>query len=357
MTASAGANNIAFIQGQATMPAANRISVRTGDGSTEIEADKTILATGSEPIELSGIRFDGQVVISSKEALSLPEIPGSLAIIGGGVIGCELACVYAAMGTEVTIIEALERLVPMEDEWVARIIQREFKKLGIEVLTASKVSSVDKTGGRGKVVLEDGRSVEAEKVLVAVGRRSAINAQIVESLGLEMNGQSVAINNRLETSVPGVYAIGDLVGTTFLAHGATAEANVAAENATGGDRTMGDYGLIPRVIFTFPEIASVGKSERSCQSEGLEITVGKGFFKANGRSVAQNETVGQVRVIRDKAANKVVGVTIVGFMATELVSLAGALIGTDGRLDELTYPHPTICETIEEAIEDAFGGA
>ena len=357
MTASAGANNIAFIQGQATMPAANRISVRTGDGSTEIEADKTILATGSEPIELPGIRFDGQVVISSKEALSLPEIPGSLAIIGGGVIGCELACVYAAMGTEVTIIEALERLVPMEDEWVARIIQREFKKLGIEVLTASKVSSVDKTGGRGKVVLEDGRSVEAEKVLVAVGRRSAIDAQIVESLGLEMNGQSVAINNRLETSVPGVYAIGDLVGTTFLAHGATAEANVAAENATGGDRTMGDYGLIPRVIFTFPEIASVGKSERSCQSEGLEVTVGKGFFKANGRSVAQNETVGQVRVIRDKAANKIVGVTIVGFMATELVSLAGALIGTDGRLDELTYPHPTICETIEEAIEDAFGGA
>ena len=169
-----------------------------------------------------------------------------------------------------------------------------------------------------------------------------------------MKGVSVAINEKLETNVPGVYAIGDLVGTTYLAHGATAEANVAAANATGGNRTMSDYSLIPRVIFTFPEIASVGKRERTCVEEGLDIAVGKGFFKANGRNVAQNETAGQVRVIREKASNTIVGVTIVGFMATEFVTLAAALIGTNGRIDEITYPHPTISETLEEAIEDAL---
>jgi len=354
MTGSAQAGNVTMIYGNATVTAPGKISIQADDGSTEIEAGKIILATGSQPVELPNIPFDGEVVLSSKEILSLPEIPQSLAIVGGGVIGCEMACVYAAMGTKVTIIEALPQLIPMEDEWAARLVQREFKRLGIVSLTGQKVASVDKAAGPAKVILEDGQSIEVEKVLVSVGRRSAIDSQTVENLGLEMKGNSVAINEKLETSVPGVYAIGDLVGTTYLAHGATAEAEVAAANATGGDRKMSDYSLIPRVIFTFPEIASVGRSEQTCSEEGLDISVGKGFFKANGRNVAQNETAGQVRVIRDKAANTIVGVTIVGFMATEFVTLAAALIGTQGRLDEITYPHPTISETLEEAIEDAF---
>ena len=354
MAGSAQGNNVTMVYGKATVNAPGKIAVQTDDGSTEIEAGKIILATGSQPIELPNIPFDGQIVLSSKEVLSLPEIPQSLAIVGGGVIGCEMACVYAAMGTKVTIIEALPQLIPMEDEWAARLVQREFKKLGIVSVTGQKVASVDKSADPAKVVLEDGQSIEARKVLVSVGRRSAIDPQIVENLGLEMNGQSVAINDKLETNVPGVYAIGDLVGTTFLAHGATAEANIAAANATGGDKKMSDYSLIPRVIFTFPEIASVGRSEQTCSEQGLDVAVGKGFFKANGRNVAQNETAGQVRVVRDKAVNKIVGVTIVGFMATEFVTLAAALIGTQGRLDEITYPHPTISETLEEAVEDAF---
>ncbi|HLB73235.1 MAG TPA: dihydrolipoyl dehydrogenase [Sedimentisphaerales bacterium] len=354
MTGSAQASNITMIYGNATVNSPGRISIQTSGGSTEIEAGKIILATGSEPIELPNIPFDGEFVISSKEVLSLPEIPKSLAIAGGGVIGCEMACVYAAMGTKVTIIEALPQLIPMEDEWAARLVQREFKRLGIDAVTGRKVASVDKSTEPAKVILEDGQSIQAEKVLVSVGRRSAIDPQIVSNLGLAMNRRSVAVNEKLQTNVPGVYAIGDLVGTTFLAHGATAEANVAAANATGGDRRLSDYSLIPRVIFTFPEIASVGRSEQACSKEGLDISVGKGFFKANGRSVAQNETAGQVHVVRDKAANKIVGVTIVGFMATEFVTLAAALIGTQGRLDEITFPHPTISETLEEAIEEAF---
>ncbi|MHC4743517.1 MAG: dihydrolipoyl dehydrogenase [Planctomycetota bacterium] len=354
MTGGAQANNITMIQGNSIVASPTQMTITADGQTTEITAGKIILATGSEPIELPNIPFDGETVISSKEVLSLPEIPQSLAIVGGGVIGCEMACVYAAMGTKVTIIEALPQIIPMEDEWVARLVQREFKRLGIVSMTGQKVASVDTSAAPAKVVLEDGTSVEAEKVLVSVGRRSAIDAQTIENLGLEMKGQSVAINEKLETNVPGVYAIGDLVGTTYLAHGATTEADVAAANATGGDRQMTDYGLIPRVIFTFPEVASVGKRERTCIEEDLDIAVGKGFFKANGRNVAQNETAGQARVIRDKASNTIVGATIVGFMATEFVTLAATLIGTQGKLDEITYPHPTISETLEEAVEDAF---
>jgi dihydrolipoamide dehydrogenase len=354
MAGSAQADKLTLIQGRATVASPNHIKVDTTDGAVEIEADKLILATGSETIELPNISFDGDVVISSKEALSLPEIPHSMVIVGGGVIGCEMACVYAAMGTKVTIVEALQQLVPMEDQWVARLVEREFKRIGIDSITGQKVASVDEFTTPAKVVLGNGQSIQAHKVLVCVGRSPAIDPQIVETLGIEMKGRAVAINDKLETSVPGVYAIGDLVGTTFLAHGATAEANVAAENATGGDRKMSDYALIPRVIFTFPEIASVGLSEEKCKAAGMDISVGKGFFKANGRSVAQNETAGQIRVVRDNASDKIVGATMVGFMATEFVTLAATLIGTAGRLAEITYPHPTISETLEEAIEDAF---
>jgi len=354
MSGSAQADKLALIQGHATVTSPNHIKVNTNDGPVEIQADKLILATGSETIELPNIPFDGDVVISSKEALSLPEIPRSMVIVGGGVIGCEMACVYAAMGTKVTIVEALQQLIPMEDQWVARLVEREFKRIGIDSITGQKVASVDKSATPAKVLLDNGQSIQAQKVLICVGRRPAIDPRIVETLGIEMKGRAVAINEKLETSVPGVYAIGDLVGTTFLAHGATAEANVAAENATGGDRKMSDYALIPRVIFTFPEIASVGRSEEKCKADGIDISVGKGFFKANGRSVAQNETAGQIRVVRDNASGKIVGATMVGFMATEFVTLATALIGTTGRLAEITYPHPTISETLEEAVEDAF---
>jgi len=354
MTGSARAAGLTMIYGHATATSPNQITVQTEDGTTEIETGKIILATGSEPIELPNIPFDGRTVISSKEALSLPDIPRSLVIVGGGVIGCEMACVYAAMGTKVTIIEALSQLIPMEDEWVARQLQREFKKLGITALTGRKVTSVDKSADPANVVLEDGQSIEAQKVFVCVGRRSAIDPQIVENLALETKGPSVVINEKLETGAPGVYAIGDLVGTTYLAHGATAEANVAAANATGGNAKMSDYDLIPRVIFTFPEIASVGKSEQACAEQDLDVSVGKGHFRANGRSVAQNEIAGQIRVIRDNKTEKILGATLVGFMATEFITLAATYIGTSGRLDEITYPHPTISETLEEAIEDAI---
>jgi len=350
-------NNIKIVQGRAVVTAPNKIKIETDNSPTEIQADNIILATGSEPIQIPAIPFDGRTVISSKEALALEQIPNQMVIVGGGAIGCELACVYAAAGTKVTIVEALSRLIPMEDEWVGRLIEREFKTLGIDALTSRKVDSVDTTAGPAKVVLEDGEAIEAEKVLVSVGRRPVVDKETTEALNLKMSGTAIAVNDKMETNVPGVYAIGDAVGTTFLAHGAFAEAEVAAVNATGGDEKIADYSLIPRAVYTFPEIASVGKTEEACKNEGIDVSVGKSFFKANGRSVAHNETVGQVRVVKDNATNKIIGATMVGATATELIAAAGLLIG-NRQLEignwKSMFPHPTVSEVLKEAAEDAF---
>jgi len=355
MTGTAQAHKIKVFSGRAVVTAPNKIAVTNGS-TVDIQTAKIILATGSESIQLPNIPFDGQTVISSKEALALSQIPKSMVIVGGGVIGCEMACVYAAMGTKVTIVEALSRLLPMEDEWVGRLLEREFKKIGIDSITGAKVTSVDKTASPAKVVLENGQTIQAEKILVSVGRRPTVDKETIKALNLQMNGSAIKVNERLETNVPGVYAIGDVVGTTFLAHGATTEADVAAANATGSDKKMGDYNLIPRVIFTFPEVASVGKTEEMCKSQGIDISVGKGFFKANSRSVAHNETVGQIRVVRDNSTNKIIGVTMVGFMATEFITLARMLIGLGSDdLSKITFPHPTFTETLEDAVTDAFG--
>jgi dihydrolipoamide dehydrogenase len=348
-------HKVEIIPGRALVTAPNQIKIETDTAPMQIQAKKIIIATGSQPIQIPAIPFDGQTVISSKEALAFQQIPKSMVIIGGGVIGCEMACVYAAVGTKVTIVEALSRLIPMEDQWVGRLIEREFKKLGIDSHTGRKVTSVDKTGTPAKVVLEDGQTIEAEKVLVSVGRRAVVDEETIDALNLQMNGSAIAVNEKLETNAPGVYAIGDAVGTTFLAHGAFAEAEVAAVNATGGDEKIADYSLIPRAVYTFPEIASVGKSEEACKNQGLDISIGRSFFKANGRSVAHNETVGEIRVVRDNSTNKIAGVTMVGAMVTELIGAARALIGSTEKITEISFPHPTVSEVLKEAAEDAFG--
>lgn len=348
-------HKVKIIPGRAVITAHGTIKIEAEGSTNQIQAGKIILATGSEPIELPALSFDGETVISSKEALGLDDIPKSMVIVGGGVIGCEMACVYAAVGTKVTIVEALSRLIPMEDEWVGRLIEREFKKLGIDSLTNQKVTSVDTTAEPAKVALESGQTIEAEKVLVSVGRRPVIDKETVEAVNLEMSDSAISVNEKLETNVPGIYAIGDAIGTTYLAHGAFAEAEVAAVNATGGDEEIADYSLIPRAVYTFPEIASIGKTEQACKDEGLDVSVGKSFFKANGRSVAHNETVGHISAVRDNSTNKIIGVTMVGSVVTEMIAAARLLLGSTEKITDVSFPHPTVSEVLKEAAEDAFG--
>lgn len=355
VTGLVASNKIKLFEGKGIVTAPGTVKVEGKSGVEEISAKKIILATGSEPVEIGAFAFDGEVIISSKEALSLGAIPASMVIIGGGVIGCELACVYATVGCKVTIVEALDGLLPNEDEWVGKLIARELKKLGITSMVSQKVTAVDVAGSQAKVSLESGSVLDAEKVLVAVGRCAVCDAETVEALGLAMNGPAVAVNEKMETSAAGVYAIGDAVGTTYLAHGAFLEAEIAAANACGGDETIGEYSLVPRAVYTFPEVASVGRSEKKCAEMGIETYVGMANFRSNGRSIAHNEGIGEVRVIRNKADDKIVGVTMVGATVTEMVAAARAMIGSSEKITDVCFAHPTVSEVLKEAWEDAYG--
>jgi dihydrolipoamide dehydrogenase len=348
-------NNIKVFEGRGIAAGNGSVKIENDGSNEEITAGKIILATGSVPIEIPSFPFDGENIISSKEALSLSEVPESMVIIGGGVIGCELACVYACMGCEVTIIEALPSLLPNEDDWVGKLLEKELKKLGISSLTSSKVTAVDAAAGKCSVSIEGGDNLEASKVLVAVGRRACCDKETVEALGLEMDGAKIKVNDKLETSAAGVYAIGDAIGTTYLAHGAFMEAEVAADNAAGEDETMQDYHLIPRAVYTFPEVASVGRSEKRCKEMGIEVEIGKAPFRSNGRSVAHNETVGEIRVIRKKDSKEILGVSMVGATVTEMAAAARALIGSTEEITKVCFPHPTVSEVLKEAWEDAYG--
>lgn len=349
-------NKIAVFNGTGTVSAPGKVTV-SGPAPAELEAESIILATGSEPVNIPTFPFDYQTIISSTEALSLPAIPKSMAIIGGGVIGCEMACIYASVGTQVTIIEALPQLLPNEDEWVASLLEKEFKKLGIAVKTGSKVLGVQVSAGTASVQIESGQPIPCEKVLVAVGRRAFIDKETVANLSLQTKGSVIVVNEKMETSAPGVFAIGDAVGTTYLAHGAFQEAEIAAANALGGHETMTaqDYALIPRAVYSFPEVGSVGYNEKKCRQMGIEPIIGKAPFRSNGRSVAHNENIGEIRVLRDKATSKIVGVTMVGAQVTEMLAAARALIGTAEPIEHICFAHPTVSEVLKEAWEDAFG--
>jgi dihydrolipoamide dehydrogenase len=369
------ANKIKIYEGVGYCTTPKTVVVETAKGKTELTASKgIIIATGSQPVEIPAFPFDGKTIISSNEALSLADVPKSMVVVGGGYIGCELACVYAAVGTKVTIVEALEHIINNEDAWVSQLLEREFKKQGIDVLTNQKVVSLISDGTVTKVVLESaigsadgetspaamrrggsGKAINAEKVLVAVGRRAVCDKRTIENLKLQTNGPVIKVNDKMQTNVEGVYAIGDAVGTTYLAHGAFAEAEVVAENILGGDKKIGDYALVPKVVFTFPEIASVGKNEKACAKAGVDFVVGKGFFRANGRSMAHNETAGEIRVVREKASDKILGITMVGAKVTEFIAGARLLIGTAEKFDDVSFPHPTVSEVLKEAWEDAFG--
>jgi dihydrolipoamide dehydrogenase len=347
-------NKIKIFKGVGLPAGENKIAVQ-GNMPAEIEAAKIIIATGSVPIEIPSVRFDGKTIISSTEALSLREIPKSMVIIGGGVIGCEMASLYSSVGTKITIIEALPQILPFEDEWVGQLLAREFKKTGIDVITGKKVTTSEKSESKVKLSLEDGTIIEAEKVLVSVGRKAFCDSQTIKNLSLAMNGSVIKVNDKMETSVAGVYAIGDVVGTTYLAHGAFLEAEIAAENIMGKEARIKDYSLVPKAVYTFPEVASVGKNEVKCKEAGIDYTVGRAFFRANGRSLAHNETVGEVRVVRDKKTNKVIGVTMVGSSVTEMIATARALLGCNEKISEISFAHPTVSEVLKESWEDAFG--
>ena len=318
---------------------------------------KCIIATGSIPSAIPGIEIDGENIMTSDELLEIKEIPFSLLIIGGGVIGLEFACIFQSLGTKVTIVEVLPYILPDEDREISQTLERILKKKGIDIKTNTTVREINYADKGLEIVLESSNGLSrllVEKVLVATGRRPCIEGLGLENAGIICENNKIIVNKKMETNIKNIYAIGDVIGAPFLAHKAYAEAMVAAKNAMGGE-TIIDYKAIPHCIFTIPEVASVGLTEEQAKEKGYKIKIGKFPFMANGKAVTLGEINGFVKVIVDRDSDIILGIHILGVQATEMITQAALAIDlecTTEKLIRIIYPHPTLSETIFQAVLD-----
>src|SRR6059036_1506665 len=310
-------NKITLVPGRGVLKSRDTVEVAGTGGNETIQAKAVILATRSEPKSLPGVAIDEKTVISSNGAVRSEAAPSSIAVIGAGAVGVEFADVYASYGVQVTLLEALPRVVPVEDEEVSKELTRTFTRRGITIKTGVKVASV-KPGGPGAVVDLGGEKLEVEQVLMAVGRAAKVAGLGLEGLGVQLERGFVKVSPTMETSVKGIYAIGDMAGAPLLAHKAMAEGVVAAEAIAGKSPRPVDYGNVPSCTYCHPQIASIGSTEARAREAGREVSVGRFPFTANGKAVALGETEGFIKVVADKATGEILGVHIIGPEATEI---------------------------------------
>ncbi|RMG01689.1 MAG: dihydrolipoyl dehydrogenase [Nitrospirae bacterium] len=331
-----------------------------GDDGGEMEADRIIVATGSRPADIPAFPFDGENIITSTEALELTDIPKSLLIVGGGVIGCEFACIYNALGTDVTIVELLPRVLSTEDEEISKIFERELKKQKIKLYTEARAEKVVIDENGVHTTLSNGKEIVTEKVLVSIGRAFNTDDIGLEDVGIEKTDRgSIKVNTRMETSLPGVFAIGDVTGGMMLAHTAYREAQVAVSNIMGIDTEM-DYSVVPAAVFTSPEIASVGLREHQVRDRGIDYVTGHFQFRALGKAHAIGEITGMVKVIGEKSSDKLLGVHIIGPHASDLIHEAALALQAGLKVKDIAetiHAHPTLSEGLMEAAEDVHGEA
>lgn len=344
-----------------------RVSRRDG-GEATVQADAVILATGSSWPNLPLFPIDGKQIITSKEALDLTIIPAGLLIIGGGVEGCEFASLYSGLGTQVTLVELMPRILPLEDEEIASFMERELKKRGVAVQTGTTVEQLERLSGTVKAILKDGTVIEAEKLLVSVGRGFNSKGIGLEKAGVQVGKRGeILVNDRLQTNVPGIYAIGDVVGKAMLAHVASAQGKVAVENIMGHPREIA-YNVVPAGIFTLPEIGRVGLTEQQARERsaklGLkpetDVKIGRFRYAGLGKAQGTGETAGLFKIIVDARNGAILGVHIVGSHAADLVheaALAMQLGATATAVAEMIHAHPTLAEGMMEAAEDVEGMA
>lgn len=361
-------NGCAIVEGTARLgkpgPDGHRVHVKSAAGDTTLVAKSVVIATGSRPMEIPGFTIDQQRIIDSTGALALDHVPARLIVIGGGYIGLELGMAYAKLGSKVTVVEATPGLLGSMDKDCVAVVARKLKKLGVEVMLEAKAKAWQDKGDRAvlTVVVKDGTevSIDTDKILLAVGRRPN-----TENLGLEEAGVAVdkrgyvLADDQLRTNVPGIYAIGDVIGGMMLAHKATKDGEVVAE-IIAGHRAAVDVRTIPAVVFTDPEIASAGLTEDEARAKGHEIKVGKFPFAALGRALGVNDTDGFAKSIVDAKTEEILGVHIVGNGASDLISEAALAIemGAVAQDVNLTvHPHPTLSEALREATAAAIGEA
>jgi dihydrolipoamide dehydrogenase len=356
-------NKIDVYYGLGSFETANKISVKGNDGKNHsLEAKKVIIATGSKPSTLPFITIDKKRVITSTEALELKEIPKHLVIIGGGVIGLELGSVYARIGAKVSVVEYMDNIIPTMDSAMGKELQKSLKKIGFEFFLNHKVKEV-KAGSKDVVIKADdakGKELElkADYCLVAVGRKP-----YTEGLGLEKAGVKpdergrIAVDDHLQTNVQGIYAIGDVVRGAMLAHKAEEEGVYVAEQLAG-QKPHVNYNLIPGVVYTWPEVAAVGKTEEELKKEGVKYKVGSFPYKALGRARASMDVDGLVKILADASTDEVLGVHIIGARAADMIMEAVTAMeyrATAEDMSRICHPHPTFTEAVKEAALDATG--
>jgi len=343
--------------------AACEVLVETADGPVVVEADKVIIATGSEPAELPMFDFTHPAILTSTSALELEAIPESLLIVGAGVIGCEFASLFAELGTQITMVEMMPQMLPTEDKRLAKQFQGVYRKRGIQILLNTKVEEIVEYGADHVVArLADGSEVRAEKVLVSVGRKPNTAGLGLEAVGVQTDPRGyITVNEYLETTTPGIYAIGDVNGGIMLAHVASHEAFVAVDNCLAAgleDRRQRDLRSTPSCTYSHPEVASVGLNEERAAEQGFQPVTGTYRFPALGKAIAMGEDVGYVQLVVDKETDTILGASMMGPHVTDViheVALAVQNRLSVTQLGETIHAHPTIAEAVMEAAHDVHG--
>jgi len=355
------ANKVELVKGTARLASPNQVTVETEEGTKTIETERVIVATGSEPARLPTFDFDQPAILTSTEGLELTEIPKTMIIVGSGVVGSEFATIFNALGTKVTMVEMMPRILPTEDERISQQMKRILNKKGIEILTETTIEEIVEYSPAGvKAKLSSGDILEGEKLLVSIGR-SLNSANLgLEEIGVKLGQRGeILVNERMETNVPGIYAIGDVVGGILLAHVASFEGICAAENAMGVDAVM-NYNVVPACIFTEPEIASVGLTPAKAEEQGLEIKVGRFMFGGLGKALAMGKGQGFVQLVVDKSTDKILGCQIMSAHASDLIhelALAIQVGVTAEDIGKTVHAHPSLAEAIMEAAEAAHDRA
>jgi dihydrolipoamide dehydrogenase len=357
-------NRVTWARGRGTLQPGNLVDVAGSDPSAgRYQARNVILATGSVPIQLPFLPFDEQRVLSNTGALTLPEVPAHLVVVGGGVIGLELGSVWRRLGAKVTIVELTPTILPGNDDDVVREAHRTFQRQGLEIMTSTRVTGADVETDR--IVLHIERegaalSIEADRVLVSVGRRPALTGVDAASLGLALGARGeVTVDDCMRTNLPNVFAVGDVVGGKLLAHKAEEEGVVAAEVIAGMPSHM-HYGSIPNVVYTWPEIATVGLTEREARSSGQNVKTGRFPFSANGRARTMGESSGFVKLIANADTDELLGCHMIGPNVSELIAevvLAFEYRGSSEDLGLTVHAHPTLSEATREAALGVLGRA
>jgi dihydrolipoamide dehydrogenase len=356
-------NKVTSIEGYARFSAGNKLVVETKDGEQAVTAKHVIVATGARARAFPGMEVDGEVVITYKKALAMEKLPKKLIVIGSGAIGMEFAYFYRAMGSEVTVLEAAEQILPLEDHEIAKVVERSFKKSGIKVVTGAMVKSAKKVRTKGVVEYESkGKSekIDGDCVLVAVGVVGNTDDIGTEHTSMQVARNTIAVDDWYRTDHPGIYAIGDVIGAPALAHVASHEGIVCIEAIAGMNPHKVDYGNVPGCTYCQPQVGSTGKTEKQCQDEGIPVKIGRMSYAPNGKAMGLAETEGMVKTIFHAETGELLGAHIVGAEATELIvplGLARTLETTEAELAHHMFPHPTLSEMIHESVLDSEGRA